>query len=186
MHKAPEPGTMNPKSILRPPKLRAAGTEKKERMPHGSNCSTTSFSSWQCRRWHMCSVSTIPKGGRIAIGLLMTVGWVWAGHTVYAARFDTDDLVYRLFTFLQMFAVMGMGIQVRMPLMERAAVSASPISGPRSFSSSGWRGPSIMSVKHVSLTASISSVSASVQEYGGLAPVASGPSVGPVDTELDG
>ena len=113
MHKATEPGTMNPKSILRPPKLRAAGTEKKER-----------HATWLelfydlvlvvavSQVAHVLSLDHSPKGLAVAIGLFMPVGWVWAGHTVYAARFDTDDLVYRLLTFLQMFAVMGMAVEV--------------------------------------------------------------------------
>lgn len=46
-------------------------------------------------------------------GLFIPVFWVWAGHTFYATRFDTDDLVYRLFTFLQMFAIVGMAVEVR-------------------------------------------------------------------------
>jgi low temperature requirement protein LtrA len=51
--------------------------------------------------------------GMIAFaGLFLPVFWVWAGHTVYATRFDTDDLAYRLLTFLQMFAVVGMAVGV--------------------------------------------------------------------------
>jgi low temperature requirement protein LtrA len=46
-------------------------------------------------------------------GLFIPVFWVWAGHTVYATRFDTDDLVYQLLTFLQMFVVVGMAVEVR-------------------------------------------------------------------------
>jgi low temperature requirement protein LtrA len=61
---------------------------------------------------HVLSLDHSPKGIVVAIGLFMPVGWVWAGHTVYATRFDTDDLVYRLLTFLQMFAVMGMAVEV--------------------------------------------------------------------------
>src|SRR5512143_3233237 len=45
-------------------------------------------------------------------GLFIPVFWVWAGHTVYATRFDTDDLAYQLFTFLQMFAVVGMAVEI--------------------------------------------------------------------------
>jgi low temperature requirement protein LtrA len=45
-------------------------------------------------------------------GLFIPVFWVWTGHTVYATRFDTDDLTYRLLTFLQMFAVVGMAVEV--------------------------------------------------------------------------
>ena len=46
-------------------------------------------------------------------GLFLPVLWVWTGHTVYATRFDTDDLVYQLLTFLQMFVVVGMAVEVR-------------------------------------------------------------------------
>jgi low temperature requirement protein LtrA len=51
-------------------------------------------------------------GMLVFAGLFIPVFWVWAGHTVYATRFDTDDLVYRLFTFLQMFAIVGMAVEV--------------------------------------------------------------------------
>ncbi len=52
------------------------------------------------------------RGMLVFAGLFIPLFWVWAGHTVYATRFDTDDLVYRLFTFLQMFAVVGMAVEV--------------------------------------------------------------------------
>lgn len=52
------------------------------------------------------------RGLLVFAGLFIPVFWVWAGHTVYATRFDTDDLAYRLFTFLQMFAVVGMAVEV--------------------------------------------------------------------------
>src|SRR3990172_2550231 len=51
-------------------------------------------------------------GMLVFAGLFIPVFWVWAGHTVYATRFDTDDLTYRLLTFLQMFAVVGMAVEV--------------------------------------------------------------------------
>ena len=100
-------------ALIRPPKLRTAGTEEKER-----------HATWLelfydlvivvavSQVAHVLSLDHSPKGVVVAIGLFMPVGWVWAGHTVYAARFDTDDLVYRLFTFFQMFAVMGMAVEV--------------------------------------------------------------------------
>jgi low temperature requirement protein LtrA len=54
-----------------------------------------------------------PRGIVVFAGLFIPVFWVWAGHTVYATRFDTDDLVYHLLTFLQMFVVVGMAVEVR-------------------------------------------------------------------------
>lgn len=53
------------------------------------------------------------KGLMVFIGLFLPIWWVWAGHTVYATRFDTDDLIYRQLTFLQMFAVMGMAVEAQ-------------------------------------------------------------------------
>jgi low temperature requirement protein LtrA len=52
------------------------------------------------------------SGLLVFAGLFIPVFWVWAGHTVYSTRFDTDDLIYRLLTFLQMFAVVGMAVEV--------------------------------------------------------------------------
>jgi low temperature requirement protein LtrA len=39
------------------------------------------------------------------VGLFIPIIWAWAGFTVYANRFDTDDLTYRLLILLAMFAV---------------------------------------------------------------------------------
>ena len=44
--------------------------------------------------------------------LFLPVGWAWVGFTLYATRFDTDDLVYRLLTLLAMFAVAGLASTV--------------------------------------------------------------------------
>lgn len=42
------------------------------------------------------------------IGLFGTVWWSWAGTTLYANRFDHDDVVYRLYKLAGMAAVIGM------------------------------------------------------------------------------
>ncbi|HKC22953.1 MAG TPA: low temperature requirement protein A [Gaiellaceae bacterium] len=39
------------------------------------------------------------------LGLFVPVWWAWMGFTFYANRFDTDDLVYRLFMLAAMFGV---------------------------------------------------------------------------------
>jgi low temperature requirement protein LtrA len=41
-------------------------------------------------------------------GLFTTVWWSWAGFTVYANRFDHDDVVYRLLKLAGMAAVIGL------------------------------------------------------------------------------
>ncbi len=100
-------------ALIRPPRLRTETGEERER-----------HATWLelfydlvlvvavSQVAHVLSLDHSPRGIVVAIGLFMPVGWVWAGHTVYATRFDTDDLVYRLLTFLQMFAVMGMAVEV--------------------------------------------------------------------------
>ncbi len=46
------------------------------------------------------------------LGLFVPVWWSWVGHTVYATRFDTDDTIHRIFTFIVMFGAVIMAIQV--------------------------------------------------------------------------
>ena len=42
--------------------------------------------------------------------LFVLIWWAWLGHTTFSTRFDTDDLVQRGFTWLQMFVVAVMAI----------------------------------------------------------------------------
>jgi low temperature requirement protein LtrA len=51
--------------------------------------------------------------GRFA-GLFTIVTWAWAGFTLYANRFDTDDLVYRLTKSLGMLAIAALAINVHL------------------------------------------------------------------------
>lgn len=41
-------------------------------------------------------------------GLFCVIWWSWASSTLYANRFDTDDLVFRLLKLLGMLAIIGM------------------------------------------------------------------------------
>lgn len=45
-------------------------------------------------------------------GLFTVVAWSWAGFTLYANRFDTDDLVYRLAKSLAMLAIAALAISI--------------------------------------------------------------------------
>ena len=58
--------------------------------------------------------------GRAAF-LFLLVWWAWYGHTTYATRFDTDDLVHRALTLLQMFAAIVMAINAQAALDSRDA-----------------------------------------------------------------
>jgi low temperature requirement protein LtrA len=44
--------------------------------------------------------------------LYVPIYWAWVGHTVYANRFDTDDLVFRLATFGMMVAALCMAVPI--------------------------------------------------------------------------
>ena len=39
------------------------------------------------------------------LGLFLLIWWLWASHTFYADRYDTDDLVYRFLATVQLVAV---------------------------------------------------------------------------------
>ncbi len=39
------------------------------------------------------------------LGYFLLLWWLWASHTFYADRYDTDDLVYRLLATVQLIAV---------------------------------------------------------------------------------
>jgi low temperature requirement protein LtrA len=59
-------------------------------------------------------------GGLVRYGLLLgLIWWAWLGHTVYATRFDTDDLVQRLLTLTQIFGVAVMAINAGDDLASR-------------------------------------------------------------------
>lgn len=44
--------------------------------------------------------------------LYVPIYWAWVGHTVYANRFDTDDLIFRLATFGMMVAALCMAVPI--------------------------------------------------------------------------
>ncbi len=47
-------------------------------------------------------------GFLVFAGLFATVWWSWVSSTLYANRFDHDDVVYRLFKLGSMAAVVGL------------------------------------------------------------------------------
>lgn len=53
-----------------------------------------------------------PTGWLSYASYFVLVWWLWASHTFYADRFDTDDLVYRLIAGTQMVAIAFIGASV--------------------------------------------------------------------------
>src|SRR5215471_19588908 len=53
--------------------------------------------------------------------LFILIWWAWTGHTVFSTRFDTDDLVQRALTLVQMFVVAVMAANARDALDSRSS-----------------------------------------------------------------
>src|SRR5262245_43392302 len=49
------------------------------------------------------------------------IWWAWTGHAVFSTRFDTDDVVQRVLTLAQMFAVAVMAANARDALHSRSS-----------------------------------------------------------------
>jgi low temperature requirement protein LtrA len=64
---------------------------------------------------------TLPGGLRFA-GLFTVVWWSWVSFTLYANRFDHDDVVYRLYKLAGMAAVIGMAASAAEATAERFGV----------------------------------------------------------------
>jgi low temperature requirement protein LtrA len=66
------------------------------------------------------------------ISLFVPVWWAWIGVTFYAARFETDDLVHRVFVLLQMMGAAALTINIHDALAETSgnfAISYGAIRG---------------------------------------------------------
>ena len=60
--------------------------------------------------------------GLVQFGFLFLMIWsAWVGHTLFSSRFDPDDLVQRLLTLAQMFAVAVMAVNADGPLGGRTS-----------------------------------------------------------------
>src|SRR6266511_3352278 len=59
--------------------------------------------------------------------LFVLIWWAWTGHTVFSTRFDTDDVIQRGLTLVQMFAVAAMAATRR----TRSTAARLPVSPRR-------------------------------------------------------
>ena len=53
--------------------------------------------------------------------LFALIWWAWTGHTVFSTRFDSDDVVQRTLTLVQMFAVAAMAANAKEALDTRSS-----------------------------------------------------------------
>lgn len=55
---------------------------------------------------------TVHGLGRYAL-MFFLIWWAWLGHTMYSSRFDSDDVLHRVLTFIQMFAAAAMAANAK-------------------------------------------------------------------------
>jgi low temperature requirement protein LtrA len=53
--------------------------------------------------------------------LFALIWWAWAGHAIFSTRFDTDDVIQRGLTLVQMFAVAVMAANAKDALDSRSS-----------------------------------------------------------------
>jgi low temperature requirement protein LtrA len=77
-------------------------------------------------------------GGRIApqqlldfVLLFLPLWWIWAGHTIYANRFDTDSRQHRLSTLLIMFLLIVISSQISAGAQDHFALAVACYCGAR-------------------------------------------------------
>jgi low temperature requirement protein LtrA len=51
--------------------------------------------------------------------MFLLIWWAWFGHTMYATRFDADDVIHRLLTLVQIFAAAAMAANAKQDLVDR-------------------------------------------------------------------
>jgi len=45
--------------------------------------------------------------------MFLLIWWAWLGHTMYSSRFDSDDILHRVLTFIQIFAAAAMAANAK-------------------------------------------------------------------------
>ena len=90
--------------------------------------------------------------------LFVLIWWAWVGHTVFSTRFDTDDVIQRGLTLVQMFAVAVMAANAKDALDSRssagfAAAYAAVRFGRRSISAPVTYRRGVLTIRYLSDTA---------------------------------
>jgi low temperature requirement protein LtrA len=67
------------------------------------------------------------------ISLFVPVWWAWMGVTFYAARFETDDVIHRIFVLLQMMGAAALTINIHGALAETSSNFAISYGAIRGF-----------------------------------------------------
>jgi low temperature requirement protein LtrA len=101
------------RGFVKPPVLRSSDTSEVER--HATWLELLYdlvFVAALSQLANRLSADYSPDGiGHFAL-LFIPVWWAWVGHTYYLSRFDTEDLLHRLLTMLQMTAVASLSVHL--------------------------------------------------------------------------
>ena len=63
--------------------------------------------------------------------VFLPLWWIWAGHTIYANRFDTDSRQHRLSTLLIMFLLIVISAQISADAQDHYALAVAGYCGAR-------------------------------------------------------
>jgi len=101
------------KGLIKPPTLRSGDRAEMER--HATWLELfydLVFVAALAQLANSLSADYSPAGiGRFAL-IFIPVWWAWVGHTYYLSRFDTEDLLHRFLTMLQMTVIASLAIHV--------------------------------------------------------------------------
>jgi low temperature requirement protein LtrA len=97
--------------LLRPPRLRTL-TDEQRRATYLELFFDLVFVVAIAQLAHELVVAHSLHGFAVFGALYLPVFIAWQGYTIYADRFDTDDVVFRVVVFLAMLAILGLAVQV--------------------------------------------------------------------------
>lgn len=98
--------------------------------------------------------------------LFALIWWAWTGHTVFSTRFDTDDVIQRGLTLVQMFAVAVMAANAKDALDSRSSAGFAAAYAAVRFVLVAHIFAPVMYSRHVRSPHDISSVTGPPRSYG--------------------
>jgi low temperature requirement protein LtrA len=99
-------------ALLRPPRLRTLEDEEERHASWLELFFDVVFVVAIAQLAHELVVDHSLRGFAVFAALFLPVFIAWQGFTIYADRFDTDDLVFRLAIFSAMLAIAALAVQV--------------------------------------------------------------------------
>jgi len=99
-------------TLLRPPRLRTLDEVEQRRASYLELFFDLVFVVAIAQLAHELVLDHSLHGFLVFGALFLPVFIAWQGYTIYADRFDTDDVVFRVAVFFGMLAILALGVQV--------------------------------------------------------------------------